>query len=280
MPAETPAAAADFQQQVDRYFQQSARYWKEIYRDTRLLPVIYRARRAAVEHWVDVLRLPRGSRVLEIGCGAGLLATTLAQRGLRVTAMDSAPAMVEQTRQLTASAGVAHRVTVSSGDAHCLKYPADSFDLVIAVGVIPWLHSEAAAVCEMTRVLKPGGSLIVTADNAARLNRLLDPRSTPALAPLRLAIKRLFRAARPAGLVVKKHYPWQVDRLVRAAGLEKIESRTIGFGPFSLFDRKLLPEAAAVKLHRRLQSLADARIPIFRATGSHYLVLASKPQSV
>ena len=71
------------------------------------------------------------------------------------------------------------RVRIHAADVHALPFQAHTFDLVVAIGVIPWLHSERVALQEMQRVLKPGGYLLVTADNNARLNRILDPRSSP-----------------------------------------------------------------------------------------------------
>src|SRR6185436_8635637 len=96
-------------------------------------------------------------------------------------------------RNDAADQGVQDRIRIHSADVHALPFEAHTFNLVIAIGVIPWLHSERVALQEMRRVLKPGGFLVVTADNSARLDRLLDPLSTPLLGPLRLAAKRLLR---------------------------------------------------------------------------------------
>jgi len=272
-----PAAAQ--QEEVRAYFQSAALYWRRIYEDGRLIPRIYRERREAILQWGRGIGLPAGARALEVGCGAGLTAVALAQHGFFVEAIDSTAEMIELTREETARAGVSARLRVSLGDAHKLEFPDACFDLVMAVGVIPWLHSEARGVREMGRVLKPGGYLIVTADNRARLNRLLDPLSSPLTAPARLAAKtaiRLVRGPRPPEFDVKKHYPRQVDALVAAAGLRKIASRTVGFGPFSFFDRPVLSDGAGNKVHAVLQRLADRNIPLLRLTGSHYLLLARK----
>jgi hypothetical protein len=69
----------------------------------------------------------------------------------------------------------------------------------------------------------------------------------------------------------------EVDRLLTAAGLKKVEGRTLEFGPFSLLNVKLLPDGASLNLHRRLQSLTDRRLPFLRSAGIEYMVLARKP---
>jgi hypothetical protein len=50
---------------------------------------------------------------------------------------------------------------------------------------------------------------------------------------------------------------------------------TLGFGPFTFLQRKVLSEPLGIALHRRLQRLAEQNVPLFRSTGSHYLVLSS-----
>jgi hypothetical protein len=69
----------------------------------------------------------------------------------------------------------------------------------------------------------------------------------------------------------------ELDRLVRAAGLEKRRRRSVGFGPFTFLGVRLLSDSRSVALHRRLQRLADRGVPILRAAGMNAMVLATKP---
>lgn len=268
------------QEQVNAYFHTSANYWKRIYETRALMPLIYQTRQTAVLDWITELRLPASSQILEVGCGAGMLTAELARAGYRVDAVDAVPAMVELTRQNALSNGVAGQVTASLADVHALSFPDGKFDLVIAIGVIPWLHDEARGLSEMQRVLKPGGRLIVTADNQWRLVRILDPAASPVLWPLRAALKyMLLRAGlynASYDLVVKLHTPLQIRSLLERSGLREVQSRCVGFGPFTLFGREIVPERLGMALHMELQALADRRIPPFHITGSHYLTLARK----
>jgi ubiquinone/menaquinone biosynthesis C-methylase UbiE len=275
-----PVEAELPQRQVNAYFQSSSDYWKRIYETRALMPLIYQTRQAAVLDWITKLRLPASSQVLEIGCGAGVLTTEIARAGYRIEAVDAAPAMVELTRQNAADKDVAERVTASLADVHALCFPEGKFDLVIAIGVIPWLHDVPRGLAEMQRVLKPGGSLIVTADNEWRLVRILDPASSPASRPLRSLLKtvlcRVGLYNMSHDLVVKMHTPREIRRLLEGAGLREIQSRCVGFGPFTLLGLPVVPQRLGIALHTRLQSLADRRIPPFHITGSHYLALAEK----
>jgi hypothetical protein len=72
------------------------------------------------------------------------------------------------------------------------------------------------------------------------------------------------------------HTPAQIQGLLHGAGLHEVESKCVGFGPFSLFGRVIVPERAGIAIHMCMQALADRRIPPFHTTGSHYLALAEK----
>jgi len=282
-PHPSPGQVAVHQKKVNAYFESTASYWKAIYdKDRRLRPTIYRQRQASVLSLVDGLAPRPGSRVLEVGCGAGLMTAALAERGCRVTAMDSSPTMVEMTRDHAATVGMGDRVTARMGDVHALDFPDRHFDLVMAVGLIPWLHSPEWAVAEMARVLESGGHLIMTVDNRARLNHLLDPLLSPWPTPVRRWAKRLLEACgwhrpRTGSLNVHMHTISQTDALLASVGLYKVKGLTVGFGPFSFFSKPILPDPLGIQLHRQLQRLADRGLPGLQGSGSHYVVLARKP---
>lgn len=65
--------------------------------------------------------------------------------------IDANDAMVQRAARRIAEAGLEARTEVA--DAHALPVADDQFALVVAVGVIPWLHSPDVAVAEMARVL-------------------------------------------------------------------------------------------------------------------------------
>ncbi|MBF5042259.1 class I SAM-dependent methyltransferase [Aggregicoccus sp. 17bor-14] len=277
-PSAAAPAARAYQASVNAQFAQEAGYWKGVYAQQSLAGLIYQLRHATALAWIDALALPPLSAVLEIGCGAALMSVALARRGHRVACIDASAEMVRQACTGVQEAGVSDRVTVHEGDAHALRFAAGSQRLVVALGVLPWLYSPALALAEMVRVLRPGGYVLLSSDNRLRLDHLLDPRRTPALAPARRLLRPLARALgvrRPAGLASLMTYR-KLTRLLRGAGLEPLRHRTFGFGPFSLLGRPLLPGPLGIRLHQRLQALADRGVPVLRATGAQDLVLAHR----
>src|SRR5207249_464504 len=83
-------------------------------------------------------------------------AVALARLGVRVDAIDPVEAMVSMVRDQAAREGVGDRVHAVRGDVHALEAEAGAYDLVLALGVIAWLHSPAQGMAEMARVLRPG----------------------------------------------------------------------------------------------------------------------------
>src|SRR6266550_402995 len=163
------------QEDVNTYFHTQSSFWKDIYAGSDVYAEIHQERHTAVLNWVDSLALTPETRILEIGCGAGFMSVALAQRGFYVHATDAVEAMVEQARLNAIESGTLERISLAVSDAYDLAFDSESFDLVLAIGVIPWLEHAELAMREMSRVTRPEGYVILTADNTMRLNNLLDP---------------------------------------------------------------------------------------------------------
>ena len=269
------------QSEVNVYFKKEAGFWKDIYTRGDVYSGIHQQRHERVLAWVEQLGLEAGSQLLEIGCGAGFLSLALAERKFNVHAIDSVDAMVEQTRQHAKEAGMAEQISVDVGDISSLAFEDKSFDLVLAIGVIPWIERPDTAIQEMARVLKPEGCVILTADNRARLNIWLDPVRNPLLLPLKRLVKLLLHSSGIRRFSVGDvgshfHSLRFIDKNIASSGLAKVKSVTLGFGPFTLFNRSILSDSSGLRLHNRLQRLAERGIPVFRSTGAQYIVLARK----
>ena len=266
------------QRRVAAFFDSHALDWKTIYERPGVYEKIHQQRRTRALRLIDGLALPAGSRVLEAGCGAGSIAVALSVRGHFVHATDVAAAMVSLTRRLAVEAKAEDRVHTSVADIRNLNFPDSTFDLVVALGVLPWIQPPLdPGVGEIARVLRPGGHMIVNIDNRWRLNYIVDP----FVAGRRIfgnVVRRLRIAAAPASACAYTGSAGHFDKLLRAAGLAKLLSFTLGFGPFSVLSREVVPQELGLKVHSKLQRLADDGFPLLRHCGSQYVVLARKEQ--
>jgi ubiquinone/menaquinone biosynthesis C-methylase UbiE len=259
-------------------FQAQVTHWKEVYQLKTLDAVLYRQRRDTILSLVEALEIPSEAHILEIGCGAGLTTVALAKLGHLIEAIDTVEAMLDLTRRGASEAGVGDQVTTSRQDAHHLNFADDRFDLILGVGVAPWLHSLSRAIREMVRVLKPEGHLILTTDNCWSLRLVLDPLSFPPLRHLRREVRNgLERCGlRTPAARLHLYSPKEFDSVLGEAGLDKERGITIGFGPFTFLGHGIIPDSVGLKIHCKLQELADRGLPILRSSGLEYIVHARK----
>src|SRR5207244_1078587 len=103
---------------------------------------------------------------------------------------DVSPAMIELAARLVDQEGYGGKVRTQVADVDALPFEEGDFELVVAVGVLPWLHDPALGLREVARVLHSAGSAVITANNRARLNVLVDPRASLVLAPVKRARRR------------------------------------------------------------------------------------------
>jgi ubiquinone/menaquinone biosynthesis C-methylase UbiE len=96
--------------------------------------------------------------VLEVAIGTGLNLTHY-PADVRLTGIEWSPAMLDIARRRAAELDRA--VDLAEGDAHALAYPEASFDTVVCTLSLCAIPDPSRAVAEMTRVLRPGGRLLL-----------------------------------------------------------------------------------------------------------------------
>jgi SAM-dependent methyltransferase len=100
----------------------------------------------------------RGKQVLEVGCGAGTDLVRFARGGAIVTGVDISSSAIALARQNFEQQKL--QADLREADGERLPFPAATFDLVYAHGVVQYTASDQALVAECIRVLKPGGEAI------------------------------------------------------------------------------------------------------------------------
>lgn len=163
--------------------------------------------------WGGLNKLPRGTTVLDVGCGIGGSSRILAKDyGFDVTGVTISPQQVKRAQELTPE-GVDAKFAVD--DAMALSYPDASFDVVWSIEAGPHMPDKAVFARELLRVLKPGGVLVVADwnqrdDREIPLNfwekpvmqQLLDQWSHPAFSSIEGFSERLEETGLVEGEVV------------------------------------------------------------------------------
>ena len=106
---------------------------------------------------INALEIPHGSRILDVGCGAGQIAIPLARKGYDVTGVDIATNLIAQARLRANIEQV--DVRFQEGDAEDLDFPDGSFDVVISLIGAMFAPRPERVAAELTRVCRPGGAI-------------------------------------------------------------------------------------------------------------------------
>ncbi|MCY0886463.1 MAG: class I SAM-dependent methyltransferase [Firmicutes bacterium] len=135
----------------------------------RVFDTVFPDSSSSTREWVARLPLPPGAQVLEIGAGTGRvtfelgLADRVAAVGGQLIALEPSAALLSTLKAKRAQRGADH-VTLVQGVAEAIPYPADRFDLVLAVAVLHFTEVEQA-VAEMTRVTRPEEQAMVASSS-------------------------------------------------------------------------------------------------------------------
>jgi 2-polyprenyl-6-hydroxyphenyl methylase/3-demethylubiquinone-9 3-methyltransferase len=105
-----------------------------------------------------------GERVLDVGCGGGLLAEGLARAGAQVTAIDLAPGMIEVARLHAAEAGLDIDYRVAPAEAVAAASP-QQFAVLTCMEMLEHVPEPADMLATLGQLLRPGGDLFVSTLN-------------------------------------------------------------------------------------------------------------------
>ena len=210
-----------------------------------------------------------GQRVLDVGCGTGVLARAAAERAGpqgEVVGIDPNPMMLAVARRKP------NGVLWQSGRAEALPFDDASFDAVVSQFALMFFESKPAAIAEMLRVLRPGGRLAVAV--WASLDR----------APGYLVLTDLLRELFGADIAAAMQAPFTVgDRellgLIADAGAAHAEVQTLtGSVCFASIDAMISAERACVwtlggmlseeQLTQLRRAAQDALQPFIRSDAS------------
>ncbi len=207
---------------------------------------LLRAENAVRIPWI-LSEIGEAKTVLDIGCGAGILTNTFAQKGHRVSGIDLSAPSIEVARGRDTTRQVDYRVA----SAYELPYPDQTFDVVCAMDVLEHVEEPLRLIQEASRVLKPGGLFFFHTFNRNWLSYLLIIKGVDWAvpnAPKNMHVYPLF---------IK---PRELREMALSQGLEVVQMR--GFVP-QLFSRALVE----LVFKRKISSLFPFRFCKSLATG-------------
>ena len=148
---------------LERHFS-DAKGYAALYRDSGSRAHFYNERLRLVH---ECLASTRGGKVLDVGCGPGVLLNSLAGGRFELFGVDRSPEMIRAAKVLTAG----QTLNLSVGRLEQLPWPDDFFDVILALGVLEYLPQLDAGLIEIARVARPGAVIVVSMLNPQSLYR-------------------------------------------------------------------------------------------------------------
>jgi 2-polyprenyl-6-hydroxyphenyl methylase/3-demethylubiquinone-9 3-methyltransferase len=171
-------------------------------------------------------------RVLDIGCGGGLLTESLARHGAHVSGIDMAPAMIEVARLHAHESQLQIDYHLCSAQQFAAQ-SASPFDVITCMELIEHVPSPAALLAAIASLLRPGGDLFVSTINRSLRSFLL------AIVGAEYLLHLIPRGTHEYARLLR---PAELARLARAEQLTLCDVSGIDYNPFSNSAR-LSPDA-------------------------------------
>jgi len=164
-----------------------------------------------------------GKRVLDVGCGGGLLAEAMARRGARVTAIDAAeaPLNVARLHRLESGVDVDYRLATVEAIAAADPQP---YDRVTCLEMIEHVPDPASVVAACAQVLAPGGRLFFSTINRTPRAYLM------AVIGAEYLLRWLPRGTHDYANFIR---PSELDAWARAEGLLLVDVQGVGYRPIT-----------------------------------------------
>ena len=185
--------------------------------------ILHAINRPRVDFYLKQLGHLNGRRVLDAGCGGGLVARELAAAGAEVVGVDRSLGSLGVARRAARRRGPGNPEGVprsigsfhpAQGRLERLPFAGASFDAVVAADVLEHLPDLPAAVAELARVLAPGGSFLFDTVNRTPWSWFT------AVFGLEQVLRMVPRGTHDWRLFIR---PDELDRLLTGAGLAKVE---------------------------------------------------------
>lgn len=110
--------------------------------------------------------------LLDVGCGTGKIAKKLADKGFKVFGIDFSQDVITLAKQH------APQVNFQTSSLYKLPFPSNMFDIIICLGLFQTVGNLSHAFEEISRVLKPGGTIVIRVPNSISLGSLFLAKTT------------------------------------------------------------------------------------------------------
>jgi len=276
------------ERKISDYFTSTCDYWHNLYEGASFLSLHMADRKRIVLELVR--RHARGNKIkiLDLGCGTGILTQSLLKEGHSVASLDCSSQMLDKLEESLRKSKCENFLGTYLRNVSDTSFSNESFDAIICIGVFQYQLNDDHLLKEINRILKKGGFCVFTLPNLLRLNYLLDPfyyaRFFCRAAKIALvgAMKRS-DAGRHAlsGEVTenrpydKKYFIWQARRAIKKQNLILKEIVGFGYGPLTFASKQIASDESSIRFSARLDQLTK-RITLLNMFSNRWAFVVEK----
>jgi 2-polyprenyl-6-hydroxyphenyl methylase/3-demethylubiquinone-9 3-methyltransferase len=185
-------------------------------------------------------------KVLDVGCGGGLLSEAMARKGARVTGIDLAEDLLQVARLHSLEGGIEVDYLLESAEAHASGH-AGKYDIAACMEMLEHVPDPTAVVDALARLVRPGGHVFIST-----LNRTLK-----SYAMAVIGAEYVLRLL-PAGTHTYEKFirPSELRQWARGAGLDVVDIAGLDYDPFSRKARLATDASVNYLMHLRRAGVA------------------------
>ncbi|MDO9238025.1 MAG: bifunctional 2-polyprenyl-6-hydroxyphenol methylase/3-demethylubiquinol 3-O-methyltransferase UbiG [Aquabacterium sp.] len=174
--------------------------------------------------WIDQLAAIKGKQVVDVGCGGGILAESMARRGAHVLGVDLADKPLKVAQLHAMEAGVANLEYRSIAAEALADEQAGQFDVVTCMEMLEHVPDPASVVRACAKMAKPGGWLFFSTINRNPKAYLF------AIVGAEYMLKLLPKGTHEFARFIR---PAELARWVREAGLDTVQYKGLEYNPIT-----------------------------------------------
>lgn len=241
----------------------AAKYQRERYHSNSCEGLAYLTRKEIILGMTSVLP----SRILDVGCGPGILTRGLMDRGHTVISADLSQEMIEKARE-AAPAGPANRSShFVVSDASEIPFAGNCMDMVLSIGLMCYVSDHKKVLDEIHRVLRPGGCAII------QINNIRWPIVYRMFVPLYHRLKSMISGKKYDDMNFRFNFTSR-DKFIRAVALSRFNVLSLEHYDFRIpFVDILLPKLS-VGIGQKM--FEKRRNPFFRRFSHGLLIKVQK----
>ena len=268
---------------IRSFFNRTCERWDNLYDGTTFINEHMRDRKRIVLESVEEYAKGRKLKILDLGCGSGILTMELLKKGHTVVGADIAGDLISKLNStLKTHTGIDYLGSVTC-DVGATSFAGESFDVILCIGVLQYQLDDNSVLKEITRTMNRDGICIITFPNLFKLDFLFDPAYYFKFV-FRL-IKRffVFKKTRLSGRFQhnypydKKYYLGSIRKMISENALCLIKTAGFGYGPFTFFNRSIFSNRLSIKISDAIDRLAFmSGINIFNYVSNRWVCVAKK----